>query len=64
MGLISRMMHRADERRRRRQRMEEIASWVMLPVFVLIGYLIYREVWPVIRKPVGQFIQDMNSKQR
>ena len=27
-GFISRMMHRADERRRKRERMEEIASWI------------------------------------
>lgn len=64
MGFISRMMRRADERRRRRERMEEIASWVMLPIIALICYGIYREVWPVIKKPVTQFMTDLSSRQR
>ena len=64
MGFLSRMMHRADERRRKRQRAEEIASWIILPIILLFGYLIYAQVWPMIRKPVGQFIQEMNARQR
>ena len=64
MGFLSRMMYRADERRRKRERMEEIASWIILPIIILIGYLIYREVWPVLRKPVNQFIQELNNKQK
>ncbi|MBY0613232.1 MAG: hypothetical protein K2P80_13715 [Beijerinckiaceae bacterium] len=64
MGFISRMMHRADERRRKRERAEEIAAWIMLPIILFFGYLIYVEVWPVIRQPVTQFVKEMNARQR
>ncbi len=62
MGFISRMMRRADERRRKRERMEEIASWIILPIILVIGYMIYREVYPMVSKPVGQFMQELNLK--
>ncbi len=62
MGLFSRMMHRADERRRKRVRSEEIASWIILPIIILLGYLIFREIEPMVGKPIGQFIQEVRGK--
>ncbi len=62
MGLISRMVRRADDRRRKRLRAEEIASWVIMPIIIVICYLIYREVAPIVSKPIGQFMQDVKMK--
>lgn len=62
MGIMSRMVRRADERRRKRERAEEIASWIILPIILLICYLIYREVAPVVSKPIGQFMHEVKSK--
>ena len=62
MGIMSRMMRRADERRRKRVRAEEIASWIILPIILVICYLIYKEVSPVVSKPIGQFMQEVKAK--
>ena len=62
MGMISRIMRRADERRRKRVRAEEIASWVILPIIIVVCYVIYREVAPVVSKPIGQFMQEVKLK--
>ena len=62
MGMISRIMRRADERRRKRIRAEEIASWVILPIILVVCYVIYREVAPVVSKPIGQFMQEVKLK--
>ena len=55
-------MRRADERRRKRIRAEEIASWVILPIILVVCYVIYREVAPVVSKPIGQFMQEVKLK--
>ena len=55
------MMHRADERRRKRERAEEIASWIILPIIVFLAYLVYQEVWPVLKKPVGQILEEVRK---
>ncbi len=60
--MISRIMRRADERRRKRIRAEEIASWVILPIILVVCYVIYREVAPVVSKPIGQFMQEVKLK--
>ncbi len=62
MGMMSRMVRRADERRRKRVRAEEIASWIILPIILVVGYLIYREVSPIVSKPIGQFMQEVKLK--
>jgi hypothetical protein len=59
---MSRMMRRADERRRKRVRAEVIASWIIFPIILLICYLIYREVSPVVTKPIGQFMHEVKAK--
>ncbi len=62
MGIMSRFARRAGERRRKRVKAEEIASWIIMPVILVVCYLIYTEVAPVVSKPIGQFMQEVKLK--
>ncbi len=40
----------ADQRHRKRIRNEEIASWVIFAIILVVGYLIFRQVYPLIER--------------
>jgi hypothetical protein len=50
MGFWTRRRVEADERHRKRIAREELASWIIFAVIVVIGYLIYQQVYPFIER--------------
>jgi hypothetical protein len=50
MGFLGRWRQEAGERRRKRERNEEIAAWFIFAFILVAGMLIYREVEPLVMR--------------
>ena len=48
MGFFGRWRHEASDRRRKRERGEEIASWFIFAFLVGIGIFVYRAISPLL----------------
>jgi hypothetical protein len=50
MKFLSRLRQEADDRRRRRIRNEEIASWLVFGVILVVGLFLFRQAEPLIAR--------------
>jgi hypothetical protein len=50
MGFLGRWRQEAGERRRKRERNEEIAAWVIFAFILIVGMFIYREIEPFVSR--------------
>jgi hypothetical protein len=57
MGFWARRRQEANERHRKRIMREEVASWFIFAIIVVVGILIYREVSPLIERILPMLTQ-------
>jgi hypothetical protein len=50
MNFWQRRRQEADERHRKRIMREEIAAWFVFAIIVVVGYLIYQQISPLIER--------------
>jgi uncharacterized membrane protein YidH (DUF202 family) len=49
-GFWAKRRQEADERHRKRIMREEMASWVIFGIILIVGYLIYQQIYPLIER--------------
>ncbi len=50
-------LQRRRERRRRRRHAEEVASWFILPIILVLGWLIGAPVYEMLREPASALLR-------
>jgi hypothetical protein len=54
---VTSWLERRRERRRRRKRAEELASWFILPIVLIIGWWIGAQVYSLVREPAAALLR-------
>lgn len=49
-----------SERARRRRHFEEVASWIILPLIVVIAWIVGYQVYTEFEQPISSFLDSVN----